>query len=55
MQNDYAFRGAPRQRAIHMLSSVYGIAEDEARKLLSGSIKPDIDEEAGTVSYIISA
>ncbi len=52
LQNDYRIKGKTRRRAIKTLSDGYGIALEEAKGLLSGSIPVEIDEVAGTVTYV---
>jgi hypothetical protein len=51
LRNEYAFKGATRRRAIKSLSEVYGLPHEEADGLLSGAIKSEIDEAAGTITY----
>lgn len=53
MQNDYHVKGSTRQRAIKILCDVYKLPRKEAEGILSGSIPVEIDESAGTVSYIV--
>ena len=55
LQNDYRIKGAPRRRAVKILSDVYGLPPGEAKGLLSGAIEIEIDEAAGTISYAIAA
>lgn len=51
LQNDYRIKGAPRRRAIKVLSDVYGLPAGEASGLLNGAIRVEIDEAAGTITY----
>jgi hypothetical protein len=53
LQDDYRIKGRTRQQAITILSNGYGLSAEEARGLLSGSIHVQIDEAAGTVSYLV--
>jgi hypothetical protein len=55
LRNDYRIKGAPRRRAIKILSDVYGLPPEEAKGLLSGAIETVIDESAGTITYNIAA
>lgn len=50
--NDYRIKGKPRRRAIKILSEVYGLTLEEAQGLLSGRIPTDIDEAAGTITFL---
>jgi len=50
--NDYRIKGEPRRRAIKILSDVYGLTPEEAKGLLSGRIRIEIDEAAGTITFI---
>ena len=50
LQNDYRVNGKPRLHAIKTLSNGYGLSREEAAGLLSGAIKSEIDEAAGTVT-----
>lgn len=52
LQNDYRIKGKTRARAIHILSDGYRLSPEEARGLLSGSIPVEIDEAAGTITYV---
>lgn len=49
--NDYRINGESRRRAIKILSDVYGLPPEEAEGLLSGKIRIEIDEAAGTITY----
>ncbi len=49
--NDYRIKGEPRRRAIKILSDVYGLPPEEAKGLLSGRIRIEIDEAAGTITF----
>ena len=51
LQNDYRINGKPRLHAIKTLSNGYGLSREEAAGLLSGAIKSEIDDAAGTVSF----
>ena len=51
LQNDYRIQGKPRLHAIKTLSNGYGLSREEAAGLLSGAIKSEIDEAAGTVTF----
>jgi len=51
LQNDYRVNGKPRLHAIKTLSNGYGLSREEAAGLLSGAIKSEIDEAAGTVTF----
>jgi hypothetical protein len=51
LQNDYRVNGKPRLHAIKTLSAGYGLSREEAAGLLSGAIKSEIDEAAGTVTF----
>ena len=51
LQNDYRVNGKPRLHAIKTLSNGYGLSREEASGLLSGAIKSEIDEAAGTVTF----
>jgi hypothetical protein len=51
LQNDYRINGKPRLHAIETLSYGYGLSRDEAAGLLSGAIKSEIDDAAGTVTF----
>ena len=51
LQNDYRIKGKPRLHAIKTLSNGYGLSREEAAGLLSGAIKSEIDEAAGTVTF----
>ena len=51
LQNDYRINGKPRLHAIKTLSNGYGLSREEAAGLLSGAIKSEIDEAAGTVTF----
>jgi hypothetical protein len=55
LRNDYRIKGAPRRRAIKILSDGYGLPREEAEGLLSGAIEIAIDEAAGTIIYTIAA
>jgi len=58
LQNDYRIKGEKdelRYRAIKILSDGYGLPDEEAEGLLSGAIDIDIDEAAGTITYIIAS
>jgi hypothetical protein len=52
LQNDYRIQGKPRPHAIETLSHGYGLSREEAVGLLSGAIESEIDEAAGTVTFI---
>ena len=52
LQNDYRVNGKPRLHAIKTLSNGYGLSREEAVGLLSGAIESEIDEAAGTVTFI---
>ena len=52
LQNDYRIKGRLRRRATQILSDVYGLPTVEAEGLLSGKIAVEIDEDAGTVTYV---
>ena len=52
LQNDYRIQGKPRLHAIETLSHGYGLSREEAVGLLSGAIESEIDEAAGTVTFI---
>ena len=54
LRNDYRIKGEPRRRAIKILSDVYGLPPDEAKGLLSGAIRIEIDEAAGTITYHVA-
>jgi hypothetical protein len=54
LQNDYRIKGAPRRRAIKILSEGYGLSRMEAAGLLSGAIEIVIDEAAGTIAYTVA-
>jgi hypothetical protein len=54
LQNDYRIKGAPRRRAVKLLSDGYGLPREEAAALLSGANPIAIDEAAGTITYTIS-
>ncbi len=51
LKNDYQINGRTRKRAVNILSTGYGLPEEEADRLLSGTIPIEIDEIAGTISY----
>ena len=51
LQNDYRIQGKPRLHAIKTLSNGYGLSREEAAGLLSGAIKSEIDDAAGTVTF----
>ena len=51
LQNDYRINGKPRLHAIKTLSNGYGLSREEAAGLLSGAIKSEIDDAAGTVTF----
>jgi hypothetical protein len=51
LQNDYRIKGEPRRRAIKILSDVYGLPPEEAKGLLNGAIRIEIDEAGGTITY----
>jgi hypothetical protein len=51
LQNDYRINGEPRLHAIKSLSDGYGLSREEASGLLSGAIKSEIDDAAGTVTF----
>ncbi len=53
LKNDYQINGRTRRRAVSILSTGYGLPEEEADKLLSGVIPIEIDEAAGTISYTL--
>jgi hypothetical protein len=55
LQNDYRIKGAPRRRAVKLLSEGYGLPRAEAERLLSGAIEIVIDEATGTVTYAVAA
>ena len=54
LQNDYRIKGKTRQRAVRILSDGYGLPVEEARGLLSGSIRVEINEAAATITYEVS-
>ncbi len=54
LRNDYRIKGKTRQNAVQILSDGYGLPAEEAHRLLSGSIPVEIDEAAGTVTYVAS-
>jgi hypothetical protein len=54
LQNDYRIKGKPRRRAIRIFSDGYGLPHGEAEGLLSGAIKIEIDDAAGTITYTIA-
>jgi hypothetical protein len=51
LRNDYRIKGGPRRRAIKILSDVYGLPPEEAKGLLSGTIRIEMDEAAGTITF----
>ncbi len=51
LQNDYRVNGKPRLHAIETLSNGYGLSREVAAGLLSGAIKSQIDEAAGTDTF----
>ena len=51
LRNDYRISGKPRLHAIKTLSDGYGLSREEAAGLLSGAIKSEIDDAAGTVTF----
>jgi hypothetical protein len=51
LQNDYRVNGKPRLHAIKTLSNGYGLSREEAAGLLSGVIRSEIDDAAGTVTF----
>ena len=53
LQHDYRIHGEPRRRAVKILSEGYGLPPEEAEGLLSGTIATDIDDDEGTVSYVV--
>lgn len=55
LQNDFRIKGAPRRRAVKILSDGYALPPEEAAALLSGAIPVLIDEAAGTITYTVTA
>lgn len=53
LKNDYQINGRTRARAVSILSTGYGLSEQEATDLLSGTIPIEVDEVAGTISYTL--
>jgi hypothetical protein len=53
LQNDYPIDDESRDRAIKLLSQAYHLPPKEAEGLLSGSIKAEIDDSAGVITYTI--
>jgi hypothetical protein len=53
VQSEYRIKGKTRRRAIKILSDGYGLPLDEAEGLLGGMIKTDIDDAAGTITYVV--
>ena len=53
LQNDYRINGKPRLHAIKTLSNGYDLSREEAAGLLSGAIRSEIDDAAGTVTFTI--
>jgi hypothetical protein len=51
LQNDYRISGKPRRHAVKTLSDGYGLSREEAAGLLSGAIRSEIDDAAGTVTF----
>jgi hypothetical protein len=54
LQHEYRIKGKTRRRAIAIFSDGYGLPPEEAEALLSGTIKIEIDEPAGTITYAIA-
>lgn len=54
LQNDYRIKGKPRRRAIRIFSDGYGLSREESAGLLSGAVKSEIDDTAGTITFFTS-
>lgn len=55
MQHDYRAgkkHKPTRERAIKIMSDVYGLSREESDGILSGSLPVEIDDEAGTVTLL---
>lgn len=55
LRNDYRIKGAARRRAVTILADGYRLPREESEGLLSGTIPITIDDDAGTITYTVTA